>query len=215
MMMTWDGLRDQPVAMRLDEADKKQFADIAGGVSYPGKRPGFAIIAGLRTVDRGEHCEVYVLDEFESADLRKLLHWCHATGPRYNIAPDPDRSFRWAGNSQHATAGRIAGEINDENLGQSRRDSLSICGSSLLDSGTAFYAYVPSILGERRNQSHPSLFTRGSTVENHLISIQSDHPVDRRLGDYPAVEALAFVDTLLRQQTCCRLDETRQADTPE
>jgi hypothetical protein len=28
------------------------------------------------------------------------------------------------------------------------------------------------------------------------------------------MEALAFVDTLLRQQAYCRLDETRQADTP-
>jgi hypothetical protein len=215
MMMTWDGLRDQPVAMRLDDADKKQFADIAGGVSYPGKRPGFAAIAGLRTIDRGEHCEVYVLDEFESVDLRKLLHWCHATGSRYNIARDPDQRFRWAGDSQHATAGRIVGEINDENLGQSRRDALSICGSSLFDSGVAFYAYVPPILKERREQTHPSLFTRGSTVENYLNSVQSDHPVDRRLGDYPAVEALAFVDTLLRQQAYCRLDEMRQADMPE
>jgi hypothetical protein len=214
MMMTWDGLRDQPIAMRLDDADKKQFADIAGGVSYPGKRLGSAIIAGLRTIDRGEHCEVYILDGFESADLRKLLHWCHAAGSHYNIARDPDQSFHWAGDYKHATAGRIAGEINDENLGQPRRDAFSVCGSSLLDSGVAFYAYVPSILKERREQSHPSLFTRGSTVENYLNSIQSDHPADHRLGDYPAVEALAFVDTLLRQQAYRRLDETRQADAP-
>ena len=215
MMMTWDELKDQPLAMELDDADKKQFADIAGGVSYPGKRPGFAIIAGLRTIDRGEHCEVYILDGFESVDLRKLLHWCHAAGSRYNIVADPERSFRWAGDHKHAPAGRIVGEINDENLGQSRGDVLSICGSSLLDSGVAFYAYVPSIIKERREQSHPSLFTRGSVVENYLNSIQSDHPADRRLGDYPAMEALAFVDTLLRQQAYCRLDEMRRADTPQ
>jgi hypothetical protein len=214
MMMTWDGLRDQPIAMRLDDADKRQFADIAGGVSYPGKRPGFAVIAGLRTIDRGEHCEVYVLDEFESVDLRKLLHWCHATGSRYNIDQDPDRFFRWAGDDKHATTGRIVGEINDENRGQPHRDTLSICGSSLLDSGVAFYAYIPPIIKDRREQSPQSLFTRGSPVENYLNSIQSDHPADLRLGDYPAMEALAFVDTLLRQQAYGRLDKQRQADTP-
>jgi hypothetical protein len=214
-MMTWDGLRDQPIAMKLDDADKKQFADIAGGVSFPGKRPGLAIIAGLRTIDRGEHCEVYVLDEFESVDLRKLLRWCHATGSRYNVAPDPDRPFRWAGDYKHVTAGRIVGEINDENRSQPHRDTLSIYGSSLLDSGVAFYAYIPPILKERREQSHPSLFTRGSTVESYLSSIQSDHPADLRLGDYPAMEALAFVDTLLRQQAYSRLNEMRQADTPK
>jgi hypothetical protein len=214
-MMTWDGLRDQPIAIRLDDADRKQFADIAGGVSYPGKRAGFALIAGLRTIDRGEHCEVYVLDELESVDLRKLLCWCHATGSRYNIAPDPNQSFRWAGDYKHATAGRITGEINDQNRSQPHRDTLSICGSSLLDSGVKFYAYIPSIIKERREQSHPSLFTRGSPVENYLNSIQSDHPADLRLGDYPAMEALAFVDTLLRQQAYGRLDEMRQADKPE
>jgi hypothetical protein len=215
MMMTWDGLRDQPIAMRLDDADKKQFADIAGGVSYPGKRPGFAIIAGLRTIDRGEHCEVYVLDEFESVDLRKLLHWCHATGSRYNIARDPDQFFRWAGDGKRAAAGRIVGEIDDENSRQPHRDTLSICGSTLLDSGVKFYAYIPSIIKDRREQSHPSLFTRGSPVEKYLNSIQSDHPADLRLGDYPAMEALAFVDTLLRQQAYSRLDKQRQADTHE
>jgi hypothetical protein len=214
-MMTWDGLRDQPIAMRLDDADKKQFADIVGGVSYPGKRPGFAIIAGLRTIDRGEHCEVYVLDQFESVDLRKLLLWCHAAGSRYNIAPDPDRTFRWAGDYKHAAAGRIVGEINDENRSQPHRDLLSICASSLLDSGVGFYAYIPSIIKERREQSHQSLFTRGSTVESYLNSIQSDHPADLRLGDYPAMEALAFVDTLLRQQAYYRLDKQHQADTRE
>ena len=182
-MMMWDDIRVQPMKTRPEDVDKTQFADVAGGVSYPGKRPGFAIIAGLRTIDRGEHCEVYVLDEFESMDLRKLLHWCHATGSRYNIDPDPDRSFRWAGDYKHATGGRIVGEINDENRSQPRRDTLSICGSSLLDSGVSFYAYIPPILRERREQAHPSLFTRGSTVENHLNSIQSDHPADRRLGE--------------------------------
>jgi hypothetical protein len=210
-MMTWDELKNQPIAAKLADADKSQFADIAGGVSYPGNRPGFAVIAGLRTIDRGEHCEIYVLDEFESVAMRKLLSWCHATGPRYNIDPDPDQSFRWAGDYQHAAAGRIVGEINDENRSQPRRDNLSICGSSLLDSGDKFYAYIPSIIKGRREQSPQSLFTRGSMVENYLSSIQSDDPANLRLGDYPAMEALAFVDTHLRQQAYYRLDKLRQS----
>jgi hypothetical protein len=212
MMMTLDKLTDQPAATRLEDMDKTQFADIAGGVSYPGKRPGFAIVAGLRTIDRGEHYEVYVLDEFESVDLRKLLRWCHATGPRYNIDPDPGQFFRWAGDYEHAAAGRIVGEINDENRSQPRRDTLSICGSSLLDSGDKFNARIPSIIKDRRDPSHQSLFTRGSLVETYLNFIQSGGPADLKRGDYPAVEALAFVDTHLRQQAHHRLDKLRQAD---
>ena len=113
--MDWNEAKELPVGHLWTQTDLYQHFDaVCGGLAFPGKRPGFAVVAGLKTSIKEEEIEVctppdprsprwggrtgsvksttkiecvYLLAEFESWDLGALLHQCKALGAQYSRRP--------------------------------------------------------------------------------------------------------------------------------
>ncbi|MBL7190031.1 MAG: hypothetical protein ISS70_27200 [Phycisphaerae bacterium] len=86
---------------------RDQCKAIWGGVAWPGKRPGCAVVIGMdRKMHLGSH-DVYLLDEFESFDTRKLVRQCGVRDLKYS----PDR---WIGEWNNDAASRFIQDMNAE-----------------------------------------------------------------------------------------------------
>ena len=72
--MNWQQVKDRPLGYPWQTAELCHcFEAVRGGVAFPGKNPGFAVVAGLRRL-RGDNIhEVCLLDEVESDDMGALL----------------------------------------------------------------------------------------------------------------------------------------------
>lgn len=191
------------------EALRDHFAVVAGGVSYPGRRPGHAIVAGLcEPRDRADF-EAHVLAETESRDLGDLLRACRALGGQYRRAGMlRQETFRWLGDGKHVGANEILWRLNKEagNAG----DHLSIETTTLID-GPQPYLTMFATLSEYVKPDRKRLYLHNCKAALAMTEVPADEVADARIGDYPAVEALAFVADGLRTWLEQRPDE-RQGD---
>ena len=64
---------------------RNQCKMVYGSVALPGKRPGFVVIIGMDKKKRLNSHDIYLLDEYENADLRKLIRQCVALDTKYHI----------------------------------------------------------------------------------------------------------------------------------
>jgi len=171
-----------------------QSKTVWGGVSWPGKRPGFAVVVA---VDRYYHLEshdVYLLDEFESSDTRDLVRQCGAL----DFAYGPDR---WVGDYLNDAADEFIREMNDESeqrnpreYGKIRWESrtrrrFSLSSTPMIEKKD-LYQYILGQIKEllRRKQ----LFLKHGKVASCIAGIEESEIPELKRGDYPAIEALAF-----------------------
>jgi hypothetical protein len=177
---------------------KAAFQVVWGGLAYPGKRPGFALVAGLR---RQNESEVHVLDEYESTDLGDLLRRCRSLGEKYRVnygLPE----FLWWGDNQLTSALPLMREIGFDYPRH----------SPILDMEQP-YSYMMAKLHEYLNRVNKQLVLRGSKVAVTLTDIKPEDVSYLEFGAYPDVEALAFVVTALRNHgptAVMRLYDRRQ-----
>ena len=72
-----------------------------GSVSFPGKRPGFAVVIGMDHKPHFDSHDIFLIDEFESFDMRQLIRQCGALDVKYGISLSrsyhPDSPGRWVG----------------------------------------------------------------------------------------------------------------------
>jgi hypothetical protein len=190
----WDQVRDRPIGHVWERAELRQYFEaIAGGVAYPGKRPGFGVIAGLRPI-RGEgQYEIHILDEVESADLGELLRLCRGLIPKYQTGEE----FCWYGNWKNTAAETLIHELNSRE--KDHAADLRILSSPILDMETP-YSFMVARLRQYTTEGEKSLFLRGSQTATHLTDIQPEEIFELPLGSFPAVEALAFVVEGLRAE---------------
>ncbi len=203
--MNWEAAKAILIGHPWDHGDLyATFETVMGGVAFPRKNPGFAIVAGLqREPDWGVR-EIMVLDEFESWNLRDLLKQCAAFGCQYNTQAED--SFRWIGDYRDQAARAIVHELNaeQEGRGPSRtlsRGYLSICHTPILDVQQAPYHLILSMVGEYIKKERRQLVLKESKVKQHLSTVNALGPeviADLTFGAFPAIEALSFVVKALR-----------------
>ena len=175
------------------------FAAVMGGVAYPGRRPGFAVVAGLCHPKAKDDCEIHVLDEVESPDLGELLRACHALGGKWRL-PDtrPDVPFRWIGNGKHVGAQEIIWRLNREP--ENEYNQLDVEYTAILDDPTP-YLTMFALLSDLTHPERKRLYLHGSKVAHGMNEIPADELAETKLGEYPSIEALAFVVHALREHT--------------
>ena len=196
--MEWEEAKERPIGHAWDTHDlHRHFAMIWGGFSLPGKRPGFAVAAGLRALhdvtgawygqgrDRHGFYEVHVLDECEAADLGDLLRGCVALTTKYRV---PGWEFHWTGDADNAAVRKVLAEMDYP---------FRLHAASLLDIESP-YQYMLSAIKEAVREGHKRLFLHGSKATHCLTEIQPEETADLAFGSYPAIEALAFAFTDLR-----------------
>jgi len=197
--MNWEQAKNLPIGHVWHHQDLwKHFAAVAGGVAYPGKRPGFAVVAGLRPVAGERHHEICVLDEVESPDLGQLLRLCRGLIPKYHYPRSPDEFFRWFGNRRSTAAETLIRDLNGTASGPRMHD-LTIRSTAILDMETP-YAFMVAKIREYTSEGQKTLHLRGSRVTSGLTEIPQGELSELAFGSYPAVEALAFVVEGLRKE---------------
>ena len=175
---------------------------VYGSVALPGKHPGFVVVAGMDKKKKQNGHEIYLLDEYESPDLRKLITQCVALDTKYHITINntyyrkrlPDR---WFGDYKKEAVARFVQEINDEHHRSNPSESgepgyyfsLSMAAIHEMD---GLYSFIIPQLKNMLPEERRTLFLKDSKIKNYLSEIEKNEAVELQLGDYPAIEALAF-----------------------
>ena len=121
-MLEWEDVKNASLGEPFDVRDLRRCCkEVFGGVSWPGKRPGFAVVLAM---DRTRHLDSYdvcLLDEYESFSTRELVRQCSALDSKYR----PDR---WIGDCKNGAASRFIQDMHDENLegNRSRKRQFSL-----------------------------------------------------------------------------------------
>ena len=197
--MEREELRDlAPDYVWTPETLAQTFGAVMGGVAYPGRRPGFAVVAGLCRPNDEDDCEIHVLAEHESRDLGELLRACRGLGAKYRRAGMlRNERFRWIGDSKHVGAQDIIWRLNRDSDYQ--YDRLDIESTVLLDDPTPYLGMF-SMLSAFTRLERKRLYLHGCKAGLAMNEVPQDEVADCRFGDYPSIEALAFVARRLREQ---------------
>jgi hypothetical protein len=181
---------------------KEQAHVLYGGVAWPGKRPGFAVVLALGKEKRFvgnsafdfDNSDIYVLDEIEAADTRELVHRCAGLNAKYTPA-------RWVGGHRNNAADRFINELNARQAppvdAYEERPSFSVGWTQLLELERPYEYLLPS-LKALLDKDRKRLFLKGSRVTQYLGEIKPDEIPFLEWGEYPAIEALGLTVYELR-----------------
>lgn len=167
-----------------------RYKRIYGAVAFPGKRPGFAVVAGMIQEEHFESHDIYLIDEFESVDLRELIRQCGVMDYKYK--PEV-----WVGDSRNDAACRFISMMNEEF--KSTRRSFGLSSTQILDMKNIYEFIFPQLkylLNE--DPSKRQLFLGDSKLVGELLVVDPFKINELEFGDHPAIEALAFAVMELR-----------------
>lgn len=192
-------LEKTPIGYEYSSKDLKyEFKAIYGAVAWPGERPGFAVVLGMGRVKHFDNYDIYLLDEYEWFDLRGLVRQCGALDYKYNPK-------LWIGDTSNGAADRLIREMNEEmklpNDSKEQRKCLWICPTPILDDKQP-YQYMLTKIKELRDPDpeRRQLFLKESKILNYLSAIEQNEIHKLELGDYPAIQALAFAVIEMRNR---------------
>lgn len=166
---------------------------IYGAVAWPGKRPGFAVVIGMTPNN-----EMYLLDEYESGDIGELVKRCGTLNFEFYFNSN-SKTRRWFGDYEHAAARKFIQEMNRKT---ENRDPFSLYGLSILNmKENGLYEYIlPKLKGEFLKADKKRLFLKNSKVRDYLSSIGDPQESTMKLGEYPAIEAVAIAAIELQRE---------------
>ena len=167
---------------------RNQCRVIWGGVSWPGKREGFAVVVAMGYKTQPDKYEIYLLDEYESFDMRELIKQCFVLDFKYS----PER---WIGDYKNDAAAKFIYESNQNNS-NTRENRFSITPTAMLEMENLYSYILPQIKGLSQ---HSQLFLKDSKIANYLSAIRENEISVFEPGEYPAIEALAFVALEMRR----------------
>jgi hypothetical protein len=164
---------------------------IFGGVSWPGKRPGYAVIVAMDLHRRFESYEVCILAEYESTSIREMVRQCDILD--YTYEPK-----KWIGDWKNDAADKFIRELNSEKTKQVPKFSVNLTPMLEMEN---LYPYMLDELKRLLDVNRRMLFLKDAKVVNYLSEIEAEDITELKLGEYPAIEALCFgVLTMLIEQ---------------
>lgn len=175
----------------LDYELRNQCKAIYGSMALPGRKQGFAVIAAMDLEKHFDSHDIYLLDEFESFDLRVLIHKCGIF--EYKYSPKV-----WFGDSLNDSADKFINEMNDakgkevlEKNPRAKVRNFGLVTTTMLEMDN-LYSYILPELKRLMDPERRMLYLKHSKIVNYLSDIDPAEIAELRLGDYPAIEALAF-----------------------
>jgi hypothetical protein len=182
-MLEWKDVKEAKLGQTFDSKDLKECCTgVYGGISWPAKRPGFAVVVAMKsfeTFGRQRH-EVCLLDEVESADMWELIERCRGLDLKY----DPSD---WIGDNENSAADRIMQEMSSD----SKLRTFSLTPASIASMDRP-YQYMLQSLRRMLREDKRTLFLKDSRSLEYLREIEEGAEVELELGEFPSVEALAF-----------------------
>ena len=191
------------------------FRAVWGAVSWPGKRPGVAVVVGMLHEPHFDSHDVILVDEYESFDLRQLVRQSGVLDVKYGISASriyqPNAPGRWIGDFKNDAASRFVEEMNAEQKrdGAEGRELFSLTPTLMLEMEN-LYSFILPQLKELVSAEHKMLFLKDGKVSAYLSEIQPEEISELQPGDYPAIEALAFAVIELRDHIRAQERTARQ-----
>jgi len=179
-------IQDRPISEDIDDKERsKLYKTIIGGVSWPAKQPGYAIVLGCARETINSAWCAYVVDEYESEDIHDLVHQCCILDQKWS----PDR---WLGDPDNDAAFEIITQVNRTYAETDLRwIGFKLCPPLVLEHKRP-YEYMMTQLVYLMNKKRIRLYLKNAIVRNYMSSIlPADLPV-LKFGDFPHTEALAF-----------------------
>ena len=161
----------------------KACKDIYAGVSWPGKRQGYAVVVAMDKHRRFDSYEICILAEYESPNVRELVRQCDILD--YTYEPK-----KWIGDWKNDAADKFIREVNDEKTKQVPKFKISLTPMLEMEN---LYPYMLNELKRLVKEDRRMLYLKGAAVANYLSEFEFAEDIPSyKLGDYPAIEALAF-----------------------
>jgi hypothetical protein len=178
---------------------------VFGGVSWPGKRPGFAVVVAMDKHRRFESYDVCLLAEYESPSVRELVR---QAGGVLDYTYEPTR---WIGDWKNDAADKFIREMNSERTKQETKFSPTW---TLMLEMENLYPFMLDELKRLLDKERRMLILKDSKVLLNLSEIEAEDIADLKLGDYPAIEALCFAvfgmkDSIHAKQTRPKLPKVQ------
>jgi|GEM_PF-1215955 len=171
-------IKTAPLGQDFTQAQlRNQSRAVYGGLAWPGKRPGFVVVLAIVRSQEPPGWEIYLLDEFESFDMRELIRHCGLMHSKYE-------PYMWVGDTTNDSAEEFMYEMRD--------DSGFYLSETDLMEMEPFYPYVLGKLKELLNPEHRRMFLKSSKVLSYMGEIESGEGDELERGDYPALEALTY-----------------------
>jgi len=194
-MLTWEEISKAELGRAFETKALNNCKAVYGGVSWPGKRPGFAVIVAAdraRHIDNHDAC---LLDEFESFDICELVRQCGVLDFRY-------LPKQWIGDWKNDAAWSFIQEMNNELQGENKtnRRQLSLGWTPMFDM-EHLYPYILAEIRRLLTTDHRQLYLKDSKIRGYLSEIKEDEIAELEHGAYPAIEALAFAVIEMRRWT--------------
>jgi len=178
---------------------------IWGGVSWPGKRPGLAIVVAMENMPHFDSHDIFLLDEYESFDTRQFVRQIGAFDLKYGIMMNkiytPDSLDKWIGDNMNDAASRFIQTMNEEHVRANCRFSLN---STLMLEMESLYPYILPQIKELLSADRRTLYLKDSKIVNYLSEIEETEISELKFGEYPAIEAVAFAVIEMRRQVAAK-----------
>jgi len=171
----------------MDEKERQQYSRIVGGLAWPGKRSGFALIVGEHFKGHPAYSTpIYrILSEMEADNIPSLL----------DQVADAHAFFKaetWLADTEYGAGRRLTRELNEE-LEKNRKPEIELVKAPFVSSPTGF-VYLFSTIKKILDPEHKRLFLgEGSRLSTYLLEPHSGQIGDIQKGEYPAIEALGYV----------------------
>ena len=200
----FDQIRELPINATYDHLmptpDRRY---IYGGVAWPGKRAGFAIIVLMDDKPHFDSHDVCVLAEFESFSTRELVRQIGVLDNTY--MPD-----RWIGDNRNDAADAFVRELQQDGDRDRKRSKLMFVYTSMLEMDY-FYRYALDEIKRLTQKERKLLYLKESLVLRYLSEIIDEEMItELKHGDYPAIEALAYA-VITRMKNKIRENTERKA----
>jgi len=199
-MIEWEDVKNAELGHTFrPEELTEHFHAIYGGVGWPKKGEGFAVVLGLGRDKQCGRYNIYLLDEFESMDLLRLVRQCGVLAFKYQIT-------RWIGNPKNTSADLIIKEHNRQSQARSKEAnegerSFHVSSTLIMEDLERPYPYLLGTLQNMLNEECRQLHLKDeSRTKGHLNSIERNEIADLELGTFPAIDALGFTAVALREK---------------
>ena len=171
-----------------------------GGVCWPDKREGFAVVVGMDQQRHLDSYDIYLLDECKSDDTYQLVRQCGVLN--YKYCPD-----RWIGENKNDAASQFIQEMNNEyeQIKRTSRHDFTVhkrqfsIEPTLMLEMKKLYPYILAEIKRLLDEKHRLLELKNSKILSYLREIEEGETATLELGEYPAIEALAFVVIEMRK----------------
>ena len=203
--MIWDDLKKAELGQSYNVQELTCCCHaIYGGIAWPSKRAGFAIIVAMNFVLPPERREICLLDEYESFSVRDLVRQCGVLDLKY--APK-----QWIGDWQFGPAERFIAEINSNLEKRGRRPFSPVEPFELLEM-KPLYPYILDEIKRLLDRDHRQLFLPDDSKILNYLRIEPDEVAELEFGAFPAIEALAFAVIEMQQwERDIRLQEPKHS----